>query len=131
MDEHLPSKQAVAGSNPVIRSMAKRIKYKRGVKLPAGAVYVGRPTRWGNPYKIGDPNPTLGEKYHQPMTREDVIGLYRNMCTGSAAQWQLAIIENLRGKDLACWCPPNEECHADILLEVANAPQLWTPDMPR
>ncbi|KMS57958.1 hypothetical protein V473_07255 [Sphingobium cupriresistens LL01] len=34
----------------------------------------------------------------------------------------LAEIANLRGKNLACWCPLDQPCHADVLLEIANAP---------
>jgi hypothetical protein len=29
-------------------------------------------------------------------------------------------IHELRGKNLACWCPLNQPCHADVLLELAN-----------
>lgn len=61
------------------------------------------------------------------MTREEVVELYRQMCNGSAAQWQMAIIKELRGRDLACWCSLDELCHADVLLDVANSPQEWGP----
>jgi hypothetical protein len=30
----------------------------------------------------------------------------------------------LRGKNLACWCKPDQPCHADVLLELANDPAL-------
>ena len=61
--------------------------------MPEGAVYVGRPTPWGNPYRIGD----------------DTV---RNQANPT---W-LAL---LRGHDLACWCPLDVPCHADVLLELA------------
>ena len=82
------------------------------------AVYVGRPTRFGNPFA---PTP-LG------------LGMYRDWLTGStftdaltgvaytdaAASQVLRSLVDLRGKDLVCWCPLDKACHADILLEIAN-----------
>lgn len=66
--------------------------------------YVGRPGKWGNPYKMGS-----------EQTRKECVELYR--------VWALEHIEEIRkelkGKDLICWCAP-EVCHADVLLEIAN-----------
>ena len=76
---------------------------------PEGAVFVGRPTKWGNPFKIG-----------QDGTRDEVIAKYREMLAVDPGLVQDARRE-LRGKNLVCWCAPLP-CHADILLEVANAP---------
>ena len=71
-------------------------------------VYVGRPTKWGNPYHIGvDGN------------RDQVLKKYREYLETSPGLVNEAKIE-LRGKNLACWCKPTEDCHADILLEIAN-----------
>ena len=71
-------------------------------------VYVGRPTKWGNPYHIGvDGN------------RDPVIKKYREYLEASPSLVNEAKNE-LRGKNLACWCKPTEDCHADILLEIAN-----------
>lgn len=72
-----------------------RIQRRRtaGWRMPEGAVYVGRPTRWGNPF------PHTGTA----ASRAEVV-----------ARRQLA------GRDLACWCPPGQPCHADVLLDVAN-----------
>lgn len=89
--------------------MPKRIQRKRskGWKMPEGAVYVGRPTRWGNPFSVAE----CGLK--------NAIANYRGMVFG-----MLAIgvdFSELRGKDLACWCPLDQPCHADVLLEVANS----------
>lgn len=70
-------------------------------------VYIGRPSKWGNPFKIGIDG-----------SREDVIGNYR--------QWILANQElmaklplELKGKTLGCWCRPNP-CHGDVLVELAD-----------
>lgn len=94
--------------------MPKRIQLKRtkGWRKPEGAVVVTRATKWGNPFIIGD-----------HCDREQAVFLYR--------EWMLdrgvdPLIERpdpseLRGKDLACFCADDQICHADVLLELANA----------
>lgn len=72
--------------------------------VPPGAVYVGRPTKWGNPYRIGPDG-----------TREEVIAKYERY----AARFTPEELAALRGKDLVCWCAP-APCHADVLLRLAN-----------
>jgi len=71
------------------------------------AVNVARPTRWGNPYRIAE----FGSKqavalFAQSLERED----------GPISRTDLRF---LRGKNLACWCAPDQLCHADILLAAA------------
>jgi hypothetical protein len=82
-----------------------RVWNKRDRNVPRDAVYVGRPTKWGNPYAIGPHG-----------TRAQVIERYR--------RWLLSRLDldpkELRGKHLVCWCAPLP-CHADVLLETANA----------
>lgn len=73
--------------------------------MPANTVFVGRPSMWGNPFKVGDPGVP-----DRATAVECFEGLY-GMIDG---------LDELRGKDLACWCPLDEPCHADILLEWAN-----------
>ena len=97
-----------------------RIQRKRtkGWRMPENTVYVGRPTEWGNPYPTveeferaidnGDIFEHLAAKY--PATQD--IPNYWNL-----ENW----LESLRGMNLACWCPLDKSCHADILLELANA----------
>ena len=71
-------------------------------------VYVSRPSKWGNPYRIGaDGN------------RDQVLKKYREYLAATPSLVEDAKKE-LRGKNLACWCKPSEDCHADILLEIAN-----------
>jgi len=89
-----------------------RVLNKRIDKIPPDAVYVGRPSKWGNPFIIG-----------RDGTREEVIERYRRLMnsilaskTGKLLQQDL---EELRGKNLVCWCAPLP-CHADVLLELAN-----------
>lgn len=80
---------------------------KRDPNCPADAVYVGRPSKWGNPYLIG-----------RDGNRADVVEAYSHWI-----DHQMTVnpffVDGLRGKDLVCWCAP-ESCHADILLKVAN-----------
>lgn len=91
--------------------MAERIQRRRvkGWRMPAGAVYVGRPSRWGNPYvrSVGG------------VTPEE---LYRRWLTLTASGIKIAdrARAELAGKDLACWCPVGRPCHADVLIELAN-----------
>lgn len=72
---------------------------------PAGSVYIGRPSKWGNPFVIGKDG-----------TREEVILKYENFVCQSMLVSQL---DELRGKDLVCWCAP-QACHGDVLLRLAN-----------
>ena len=80
-----------------------------GRRIPDGAVYVGRPSKWGNPFAIG-----------KDRTREQVIAQFRIYLAREVQTGRLDPSE-LRGKDLVCWCAP-EDCHARILIEAANAP---------
>ena len=69
-------------------------------------VYIGRPSKWGNPFTIGKDG-----------TRNEVIEKYRDWI-----KTQPDLIESLhelRDKTLGCWCSPNA-CHGDILVELAN-----------
>jgi hypothetical protein len=90
--------------------MPKRIQRKRTKdwKMPPNTVYVGRPTRWGNPYRVHEGN------------RQQAVGLFLQ----SIMTMPMSLAEvkaELRGKDLACWCRLDQPCHADVLLEIANS----------
>lgn len=107
---------AHVGHSPV-RIQRKRTK---GWRMPEGAVYVGRPTIYGNPYPVGGrPSTVPGMRAYGPRTREDVVRAFRALF--EHAGWERYMpLEPLRGKDLACWCPLDQPCHADVLLELAN-----------
>lgn len=72
-------------------------------------VYIGRPSKWGNPFSI----PYNGN-------REKVIFLYREWLLKPEQKELLESIKSeLKGKILGCWCSP-QPCHGDILAEIAN-----------
>lgn len=103
--------------------MPKRIQRKRtkGWKMPAGTVYVGRPTKWGNPYRVV----AAPKMYRQMPTRAAAMEAFIEYINEDPEGWAMsdrAKVE-LRGKDLACWCSLDQPCHADVLLELANAGQ--------
>lgn len=83
---------------------------KRDPNTPKDAIYVGRPTKWGNPFSLSD-------NFND---REAVISMFRDYLMEQSHDLYDEAIAELRGKDLVCWCAP-KACHADILLEVANA----------
>ena len=91
---------ATKGPHP-LRGQIRRTK---GWRKPEGAVYVCRPTKWGNPFvaKNNDDDRRFAveqfELYQLP--RLDVL--------------------ELKGKILMCWCPVGSPCHADVLAWAAN-----------
>lgn len=112
----------------------QRIQRRRdaGWVKPSGAVYVGRPGIFGNPFA---PDKIPG---WATMSRENVVQDYRRwlfhlhgttMRDGKIVCWcfdhgdrqaVLDALPRLRGKDLMCWCKLDAPCHADVLLELAN-----------
>ncbi|MFA4050644.1 DUF4326 domain-containing protein [Mycobacteroides chelonae] len=161
--------------------MPERIQLHRtkGWRKPEGAIVVSRPSRWGNPFRIGSPSglarvpavnyperdweyegrctaagayhpyvsndvaahpkaiatPELSIKAYVPchvrhMTPTESVECYRAYVTGGG--WPIDwtprpgftiddIRAELAGRDLACWCPLGQPCHADVLLEIANS----------
>ena len=87
--------------------MCKVLNARQVGKLSAAdRVYVGRPSKWGNPFVIG-----------RDGTRDEVIAKYRVWIVRQPAL--MAALPELRDKSLICWCSPNR-CHADVLIELAN-----------
>ena len=85
----------------------KRIQQRRtpGWRKPKGAISVARPHKWGNPFKVDE------------RTAEEAVRLYREWLPGTDLYRDLS---ELTGHDLMCFCPLNQSCHADVLLELAN-----------
>ena len=90
--------------------MPRRIQCRRDRpwQTTPKAVYVGRPSRWGNPYRVG---------VHG--TAVQCVRLYA-LHYGENASYRADVRTCLAGKDLACWCKPDAVCHADVLLQWAN-----------
>ena len=149
----------------------QRIQRRRdkGWRMPEGAVYVGRPSPWGNPWPIdGEMQPwlalALGHRGDEAGRRASAVQAFRWWMVNDGSPFPVASVtpgpgdleysdgttrhirdvpaamgvmmlsrtpiavppppdlEPLRGKDLVCWCPLGRLCHADVLLELANAP---------
>ena len=75
--------------------------------VPRGAVYVGRPTKWGNPFVIGPDG-----------DRDEVVRKYEDWARSRPRLVEAARRE-LAGHDLVCWCAP-QRCHADVLKAIAS-----------
>jgi hypothetical protein len=74
-------------------------------------VYIGRPSKWGNPFEIGKDG-----------TRDDVIRKFREWVVKQPDL--MASLPELEGKRLGCWCSP-QRCHGDVLYELANRNWLF------
>jgi len=107
--------------------MPKRIQRKRtkNWRMPEGAVYVGRPSKWGNPFT----GPDAVEKYRNAISvfppSDKTIDEWMDAGGSGGMLLCLArrnpeVLNELSGKDLVCWCPLNKKCHADILLEIVK-----------
>jgi hypothetical protein len=99
-----------------------QLRRTKGWRMPENTVKVDRTTMWGNRWQVGSHSNYLGRTVQ---TKLECVEVYRALAwpVGHHRDW---VVENLRGKNLACWCPlpaPNEPdiCHAAVLLEWANA----------
>ena len=96
-----------------------QVSRRKGYRKPDNTVYVTRPGKWGNPYKVGkDGNAAeCVEKFEAMMNTAMQLSRMREA------------VETLRGKNLGCYCPLNAPCHADVLLRLANdRTELRLPD---
>ena len=87
-----------------------RLSRRRGWRKPPGAVVVSRPSRWGNPFVLDDATSRA----------ESVARFAAALDAGELGYTRDDVVRELAGRDLACWCPLDEACHADVLLAVAN-----------
>ncbi|MFC5127443.1 DUF4326 domain-containing protein [Pseudoclavibacter helvolus] len=111
--------------------------------MPEGAVYVGRPSRYANPFRLRKSRVVHGfggstqlyrvvpPKGYTDLTRALSFDLYPEQAHSVVtALFRTYLdktpeldLEPLRGRDLACWCPPGLACHAGVLLSRANRPE--------
>jgi hypothetical protein len=100
-----------------------QLSRRKGWKMPANTVKVDRSTKWGNPFIVGKDG-----------TRDECVEYFIHMLGGKFMIVSTPGIDGcrdyrkhfrrnkrfLRGKNLACWCPLDKRCHADVLLVLAN-----------
>lgn len=118
-------------------SLPTRIQRSRakGWRMPEGAIYVGRPSRWGNPFRVWnngmgwpvvlDPKGTAylpEQRLTWEAARRWAVELHRQWLRYPTRFTIVAPpdLTALRGHDLCCWCPLDQPCHADVLIEIAN-----------
>lgn len=124
--------------------MPIRVQRQRtpGWRKPENTIYVGRGSIWGNPFIVGEPSGVFpegmglrgkAETLIQKLTLDQCIEFYRNCVEGylkpemypeghafSERIRPHVKVQALRGQNLMCWCPLDQKCHADVLLEIAN-----------
>jgi hypothetical protein len=80
-------------------------------------VYIGRPSKWGNPFTHIKDGKTLAKFI--VASRQEAIAKYRDWITTGEGQFLLKDLHELKGKTLGCWCAPLQ-CHGEVLVELAN-----------
>lgn len=104
--------------------MPERIRLSRakGWKMPANTVKVDRSTPWGNPFIVGEHGTAARcvELYAHLLHGLICLGTKNAPEQRQAHEHVRNHIHELAGKNLACWCPLDRACHADILLRLAN-----------
>jgi hypothetical protein len=100
----------------------------KGWRKPVGAVVVSRPSKWGNPFRVGDPIVNSETGVVAIVTAEFAVYMFWTALTSGRMEAYSGhpitldgVRAELRGRDLACWCRPGQPCHADVLLQIANA----------
>ena len=95
---------------PALVPQRIQLRRAKGWRKPANAVVVARPSRWGNPHRVDE------------VGRDAAIAAYERDLRAGRLQFSVEDVRReLRGRDLACWCSPDDRCHADVLLVIANA----------
>jgi len=86
----------------------------KGWRKPKDAIVVSRPSFWGNPFVVGTP------ENGGNITPEIAVTEFRKALLDGRLQIKPSNLFELRGRDLVCWCPLDQACHADVLIELAN-----------
>ena len=103
-----------------------QLSRKKGWRMPENTVKVTRPGKWGNPFRIGRAmNARIAVACFRAMLEDDggyipVVLPWPKGKVPTACTTIEDVRAELRGKNLACWCPLDRPCHADVLLELAN-----------
>jgi hypothetical protein len=113
----------------------------KGWRLPPNTVCVTRPGKWGNPYSVARVHspptwwgvflryPSIVERVGSSASEhgaqlEAVAKFLRDLERGTLSVSEEDVRRELRGKNLACFCPIGSPCHADVLLVIANGGAL-------
>lgn len=103
--------------------------------MPENTVYVGRPSRYGNPFRVGYEVPDFFWGIFEQCDKQtyfvrnadvpdaaEASRLYEKYFPFVGTPFHLTEkdLERIAGKDLACWCREGEPCHADVLMKKAN-----------
>ena len=116
----------IQGDSLTEQARPVRIQRKRtkGWRMPENTTYVGRPTKWGNPFPIS-----------RLLSQDSAYRLFEWLLLGEDGDpytprqkffmsrgkgYPRTDLQELRGRNLACWCPLDQPCHADVLLDLAN-----------
>lgn len=111
--------------------MASRVRVAGDLyhgRVPDGAVYVGRQapglarSLWANPHRAGQCRADGCREAGASHRRDELASLFHAQYVADHA-YRAAVRDQLAGRDLACWCKPGDDCHADVLLEWANGEQ--------
>ena len=98
-----------------------QLRRSKGWRMPENTVKVDRTTKWGNPFAVGKPG---GAYTAMVVDRRHAYLLFKSIAHANE-KLVAAARDELRGKNLACWCPKNDPyedcCHAAVLLEIANS----------
>lgn len=105
-----------------------QLSRRKGFRLPPNTLSVARPTRWGNPYTL-DMYRVDWATYPERELRRMAVSDFRGMVDGrwgfdGDVDYPISEIGLLAGRNLACWCPLDGPCHADVLLELAASCNL-------
>jgi hypothetical protein len=84
-------------------------------KKAAYDVYIGRPSKWGNPYS----HKTGTKAKYKTDTRDEAIEKYRDYILYGDGKHLLKDLHELKGKTLGCWCSPLP-CHGNILSQLID-----------
>lgn len=102
---------AASGGRELDKPVRVQLRRAKGWRMPKNTVSVARPHVHGNPFRVGD--------FGIPDTTAAVVR-FREWRDGRVVGPQPPSLDDLRGKNLACFCALSEPCHADVLLELAN-----------
>ncbi len=130
-----PTTPGLVSGHSAPKAFRVQLRRTKGWRLPANTVCVTRPHKWGNPFRIGrwfksDPTSQPLYSHFRSAWKESQRckkGYTQIRDKAGSVAWFKKFVstnprhfEELRGKNLACWCGMGQLCHADTLLRIAN-----------